>query len=68
MATKAQLYVIVNARAVDYLTARSPEQAERYLDILTDAVIDAGGGAGHDLRIAVDHAIERARPQRRIRP
>jgi hypothetical protein len=60
--SRAQLHIIVNARAIDYLTARSAEQAERYLDILTDAVIDAGGGAGHDLRIAVDHAIERARP------
>ncbi len=62
--SRADLHRNVNARALDYLTAQSSEQRERYLDILTEAVIDAGGGAGHDLRIAVDHAIERANYRR----
>jgi hypothetical protein len=69
MLTRADHEKIVNARALDVLTAQSPGQREGAEDRLTEALIDVVGwnADNFDLRRAFNQAIERANPSRRRR-
>lgn len=64
--TRADHERIVNARALDVLTAQSPAQREGASDRLIDALIDVVGwnADNFDLRRAYDRALETANPNR----
>jgi hypothetical protein len=64
--TRAERERIVNARALEVLTAQSPGQREGASDRLVDALIDVVGPTADnfELRRAYDRAIETANPNR----
>jgi hypothetical protein len=62
--TRADHDRIINARALEVLTAQSPGQREGAEDRLIDAIVTGYGVDNFELRRHIDRVLERANPSR----